>query len=53
MATTGDLDAYRQQVFEALRAAGHPVDAWQDDYERNLAAYSTAKWTPIPRETGQ
>ena len=42
-----DLDEYRQQVFEALRAEGFPIDQWQDDYERDLAANPTAKARPF------
>ena len=47
MILKSDLDAYRQQVFEALRAAGHPVDQWQDDYERDLAANPQGRPRPF------
>ncbi len=47
MISKSELDAYREKIFNALREAGHPVDAWQDDYERDLSANPTARARPF------
>ena len=38
MILKSDLDAYREKIFNALREAGHPVDAWQRELEAQIAA---------------
>jgi len=47
MASEIDLDDYRKRVFEALRAEGFPIDEWQDDYERDLAANPLGRPRPF------
>ena len=38
MISKSELDAYREKIFNALREAGHPVDAWQRELEAQIAA---------------
>jgi len=47
MISKSALDAYREKVFEALRAEGCPIDDWHRQYEQDLAANPRARPRPF------
>jgi len=47
MAKSDELEKLREHVFTQLKAAGYPVDAWQAQYEAEIAANPLARARPF------
>jgi hypothetical protein len=51
MISNNDLNAYRDRIYTALKAAGYPVDVWHSEYEAQLASNPTARARPFTKIT--
>jgi hypothetical protein len=47
MPASTTLNAYREKIYAALRAAGYPVDVWHTEIQAELTANPTAKARPF------